>query len=106
MAKWRKPMVAFVSGQKDFRAVLTVLRTGARLAERRAAGRLSIQVLSGRVWIQLPKGARALKAGQWLALDRCLVHGIEASRDTAFLLTLSWPSGEEVQACRAHPRGR
>jgi len=91
---------------EDFRAVLTVLRKGARLEEHRAAGRLSIQVLSGGLSIQLPEGVRTLMAGQWLALDRCLVHDVAASRDSAFLLTLSWPSEDNVQTCRAHQGGR
>lgn len=87
----------------DFRAVLTVLRKGARLEEHRAAGRFSLQVLSGGVSVRLPEGAYTLRAGQWLALDRCIVHDVAASSNAAFLLTLSWPPEEEVKACRAHP---
>jgi hypothetical protein len=28
-----------------------------------------------------------------LALDQCVPHDVEASEDSAFLLTLSWPLG-------------
>jgi len=39
-----------------------------------------------------------------LALDQCVSHDVEASEDSAFLLTLSWPP--ETKIAEAKPRGK
>jgi hypothetical protein len=59
----------------DFRVVLTVMKSGARLHEHKAAGRISVQAVAG--------------------LERALPHDVEALEDSAFLLTIAWP--EEVR---------
>lgn len=82
----------------DFRIVLTVLKAGARLQEHQAAGSISVQALSGYLRLHLPEQVAELPAGHLLALDRALPHDVEAVKDSAFLLSLSWPksSGNEL----------
>ncbi len=76
----------------DFRIVLTVLRAGSQLHEHHAAGPISVQTVRGR--IRMHAGGRAidLPVGHVLALDRAVPHDVEALDDSAFLLTIAWPS--------------
>lgn len=80
--------------QPDFRIVLVALKTGKKLEEHEADARISVQTLSGHVTLQLTDQAVDLPAGQLLALDRGLRHDVVALKESAFLLTISWPSGQ------------
>jgi quercetin dioxygenase-like cupin family protein len=75
----------------DFRVVLTVLKSNARLHEHKAAGRISVQALSGHIQMHVQDKLFDLPAGHMLALERALPHDVEALEDSAFLLTLAWP---------------
>ncbi|HLH24135.1 MAG TPA: cupin domain-containing protein [Chloroflexota bacterium] len=75
----------------DFRIVLTALRRGARLQEHQAAGRVSIQTVSGRLRLRLPDQTLELPAGHLLALEAGITHDVEALEDSVFLLTVAWP---------------
>jgi quercetin dioxygenase-like cupin family protein len=75
----------------DFRVVLTVLKTNARLHEHKAAGRISVQAISGHIRMHVQEKAIDLPAGHMLALERALPHDVEALEDSAFLLTIAWP---------------
>jgi quercetin dioxygenase-like cupin family protein len=79
--------------QPDFRIVLVALKTGKKLEEHEADARISIQTLSGHVTLQLTDQTVDLPAGQLLALDRGLRHDVVARKESAFLLTVSWPAG-------------
>jgi quercetin dioxygenase-like cupin family protein len=81
----------------DFRVVLTALRAGARLQEHQAAGRVSIQTLSGRVRLQVGAQNVELPTGHLLVLEPGLAHDVEALEDSVFLLTLAWMGGAERQ---------
>ena len=78
----------------DLRIVLIAMRKKMCMHEHRAAARISVQTLSGHIRLKLPDRTVELPAGQLLALDRCVSHDVEAEEDSAFLLTLSWPSEE------------
>jgi quercetin dioxygenase-like cupin family protein len=79
--------------QPDLRIVLVALKTGKQLEEHEADARISIQTLNGHVTVQLTDQTVDLPAGQLLALDRGLRHDVVALKESAFLLTISWPSG-------------
>jgi quercetin dioxygenase-like cupin family protein len=84
----------------DFRVVVVVLKSGARLQEHRVAGRLSIQVLSGLVRVGLAERGFFVPLGQMLVLDRCVQHAVEAFEESALLLSLSFPESAVVEECR------
>ena len=75
----------------DFRVVLTVLKSDARLHEHKAAGRISVQAMVGHIRMHVREKAIDLPAGHMLVLERGLPHDVEALEDSAFLLTIAWP---------------
>ncbi|HSQ20877.1 MAG TPA: hypothetical protein VLR92_10945 [Blastocatellia bacterium] len=79
--------------QPDFRIVLVALKKGKQLEEHEADARISIQTLNGHVTVQLTDQTVDLPVGQLLALDRGLRHDVVALKESAFLLTISWPPG-------------
>jgi quercetin dioxygenase-like cupin family protein len=79
----------------DFRLVLTVLKSGARLHEHKAAGRISVQAVAGHIQMHVQGQVFDLPAGHLLALERALPHDVEALEDSAFLLTIAWPESAE-----------
>jgi quercetin dioxygenase-like cupin family protein len=80
----------------DLRIVLIVMQAGARMAEHHSDGRISIQVLRGAIRTRVEDHAVDLTLGQLLALDRSIKHDVEAREDSAFLLTIAWPSDEDL----------
>jgi quercetin dioxygenase-like cupin family protein len=79
----------------DFRVVLTVLKSNARLHEHKAAGRISVQAVAGHIRMHVQDKVFDLPAGHLLALERALPHDVEALEDSAFLLTIAWPEATE-----------
>jgi quercetin dioxygenase-like cupin family protein len=75
----------------DLRIVLIAMKANTRMHEHTAAGKISVYSLKGHVRLRLPEQVVDLPAGHLLALDQCVPHDVEASEDSAFLLTLSWP---------------
>jgi quercetin dioxygenase-like cupin family protein len=80
----------------DLRIVLIVMRAGARMAEHHSDGRISIQVLRGAIRTRLRDQVVDLSPGRLFALDRSIKHDVEAREDSAFLLTIAWPSDEDL----------
>jgi quercetin dioxygenase-like cupin family protein len=79
----------------DFRIVLTVLQANSRLHEHKAAGRVSVQTVAGHIRIHVEDNVIDLPAGHLLALDRALLHDVQALENSAFLLTICWPEEAE-----------
>lgn len=77
----------------DFRIVLVAMKAGTVMKEHRAEGRISVHTLVGRVRLKLPDQTVEVPAGQLLALDCGIPHDVEALKESAFLLTISWPKG-------------
>jgi quercetin dioxygenase-like cupin family protein len=75
----------------DFRTVLTVLKSSARLHEHKAAGSISVQTIAGHIRMHVEGKVFDLPAGNLLALERAIAHDVEAIEDSAFLLTIAWP---------------
>jgi quercetin dioxygenase-like cupin family protein len=78
--------------QGGLNVVLTHVRAGGTLAEHSAPGAATVQVLSGRVRVQVGEESLDVPAGQLIAFDARVRHGVEAIEDSALLLTLTDPS--------------
>ena len=78
----------------NLRVVLTALRTNARLPEHKTEGRISVHVLSGHIQLRADGRTFSLRAGGLLALDRGVLHDVEALEESAFLLTIAWPDSQ------------
>jgi quercetin dioxygenase-like cupin family protein len=80
----------------DFRVVLVVMKAGAQLVRHRTAGRISIQACRGSIRVLFSGAFESetvgMTAGDLLMLDREVAHDVEALADSAFLLTIAWPS--------------
>jgi len=74
----------------DFRIVLILMKSGTRMRQHRAEGRISIQQLRGRVCIHLTDRKVEVSAGHLLVLDCGVLHDVEALEESALLLTISW----------------
>jgi quercetin dioxygenase-like cupin family protein len=84
----------------DLRIVLIAMKADTRMHEHTAAGRISVHTLTGHIRLHLPGRVVDLPAGRLLALDQCVPHDVEATEDSAFLLTLSWPPEKKMTAAK------
>lgn len=71
--------------------MLIAMKADTRMHEHTATGRISVHSLNGHIQLHLPEQVVDFPAGHLLALDQCVPHDVEASEDSAFLLTLSYP---------------
>jgi quercetin dioxygenase-like cupin family protein len=76
--------------ESDFRVVLVALRTGARMEQHRAAGRISIQTLAGHVRLHITGTIVGVPVGGLVSLESDVPHDVEAVEESAFLLTIAW----------------
>jgi len=74
----------------DFRIVLILMKSGTRMRQHKAEGRISIQQLKGQVCIHLADRKMTLPTGHLLVLDCGVLHDVEALEESALLLTISW----------------
>ncbi|HEU5341611.1 cupin domain-containing protein [Edaphobacter sp.] len=84
----------------DFRVVLITLENGAHIKEHHADGTISVHVLKGKVRFSVAGKPHELGAGNLFTLAASIRHDVEAVGDSAFLLTISWPSTEELAAMK------
>lgn len=82
----------------DLRVVLLTLKNGARMDEHHAPGPVTIQVLSGRLRIQLADRPVDLGTGEILLLEGGLTHDVEALDQSAVLLTIAGPVDEGARS--------
>lgn len=75
----------------DFRVVLMAMKAHALFREHKSAGRISVEVLTGHVQMHIGEALADLPAGYLLALDREVLHDVEALEDSAFLLSIALP---------------
>lgn len=76
----------------DLRVVLIAIKAGGRLSEHRTEGRISVHALVGHIRLHVAGQAIELTAGQMLTLEREVPHDVEGVVDSAFLLTIAWPT--------------
>lgn len=84
--------------KSDFRLVLISMEKMAQMKEHHADGTLSVQILKGSIRFTAHGKAHELHAGALLTLGASIKHEVEALEDSAFLLTISWPDTEKLQA--------
>ncbi len=72
----------------DLRVVLIVMSAGSRMAEHVALETATVQVLSGKLRLELPERALELPAGHLLMLQARVRHEVVALADSVFVLTL------------------
>lgn len=81
--------------EASFRVVLIALRTGARLSDHAAAGRLSLQTLAGRLRVHAGGETLDVSAGGLVTLERDLPHEVEAVDESTVLLTIAWEGAHD-----------
>jgi quercetin dioxygenase-like cupin family protein len=84
----------------DFRTVLITMESASKMKEHHADGTLSVQVLKGQIRFTAHGKVHDLHEGSLVTLGASIRHEVEAVNDSAFLLTISWPSDEELQAMK------
>jgi len=84
----------------DLRVVLISMQNAAHMKEHHADGTLSIHVLKGHLVVSVNGKPHDLPAGALFTLGHSIRHDVEARSDSAFLLTISWPSDEELAAMK------
>jgi quercetin dioxygenase-like cupin family protein len=85
---------------EDLRILLMAMETGARMEEHHSDGRISIQVLEGSVRIGIQQQIREISAGNLLAIDRSVKHDVEATQDSILLVTIAWPSTQDLMGMK------
>jgi quercetin dioxygenase-like cupin family protein len=71
------------------RIVLIALHKGAEMVKHSADGKISIQVLEGKMQLDTDEQSVKLVKGQMLALHEGIPHSLLAKKKTVFLLTLT-----------------
>ncbi len=104
-AEQKKPWPAGIHSttlfkKHDLRIVLISMQNTAHMNEHHADGTLSIQVLKGSIRVSINGKAHDLSTGTLFTLGHSIRHDVEAKSDAAFLLTISWPSAEELAAMK------
>ena len=84
----------------DLRVVLITMENAAKMKEHHADGTISVHVLKGQIRFSVHGKPHDLKSGNLLTLGASIKHEVEALEDSAFLLTISWPSDEELAAMK------
>jgi quercetin dioxygenase-like cupin family protein len=73
----------------DLRVVLIAFKAGGRLERHQAPGPITIHALEGRLRVQVEQRQTELTAGQMLFVDAALPHDLEATEQSAVLLTVA-----------------
>ena len=76
--------------EPNLRVVLITMQAGTQILEHRAAARLSVQVISGHLRLQVPDNDLDLPTGHLLVLNHLVGYEIHALDTSAFLLTVAW----------------
>ncbi len=74
----------------DLRIVLMSLKRGARLDAHWAPGSIAIHLLAGHMRVTAAAERVELTPGEIMSLDGGLEHDVEATEDSALLLTIGW----------------
>jgi quercetin dioxygenase-like cupin family protein len=77
--------------ESGLRVTLVALKAGARIAQHKAPGRLTIQTVSGHLRCQAAGTDIDLPAGHVLALEQNVSHEVDAIEESVFLLTIASP---------------
>ncbi len=81
----------------DFHIVLILMKAKSRMSEHHIDARISMQLLQGKILIELPDRQMEVRAGELFALDYGIPHDVQAIEESAFLITISWPGGTKEE---------
>lgn len=84
----------------DLRIVLVTMEPAAHIKEHHAYGTISIQTLKGHIRVTVHGKQHDLRAGNLFTLAASIRHDVEAVEESAFLITIAWPSGDELAAMK------
>jgi quercetin dioxygenase-like cupin family protein len=104
-AEQKKPWPAGICSKTlfkkhDLRIVLISMQSDARMKEHHTDGTLSLHVLKGQIRVSVNGKPHDLPAGTLFTLGASIRHDVEAKSDSVFLLTISWPSNDELAAMK------
>jgi quercetin dioxygenase-like cupin family protein len=104
-AEQKKPWPAGICSKTlfkkhDLRVVLISMQSDARMKEHHADGTISLHVIRGHIRVSVNGKPHDLPTGTLFTLGASIRHDVEAKSDSAFLLTISWPSNEELAAMK------
>ncbi len=91
--------------RNDLRIVLIAMEDGAHMKEHHADGSISVHVLKGQLRMTAEGQTYELGVGNLLSLAASIKHDVVSVGDSAFLLTISWPSTEELAAMKHRDYG-
>ncbi len=80
----------------DFRAVLICMESAARMQEHHVDGTTSVQVLRGAVRYSAQGQVYDLQTGSLITVAASIKHEVESLQESAFLLTIAWPTDREL----------
>jgi len=72
----------------NFSIVLMVMKSNTKFPEHKSTGRISVHVLKGHIQMRILDKLVDLPAGNLIALDREVLHDVEALDESAFILTI------------------
>src|ERR1700735_1921576 len=84
----------------DLRVVLISMQSDARMKEHHADGTISLHVLKGQIRVSVHGKPHDLPPETPFPPGASIRPAVEAKSDAAFLLTISWPSNEELAAMK------
>jgi hypothetical protein len=67
------------------------MKANTRMKEHKTVARIAILTVAGHIRLHLPDATVELPVGHLLALEGAVAHDVEALKQSAFLLTISWP---------------
>jgi quercetin dioxygenase-like cupin family protein len=70
------------------------------MKQHHADGTISIHVLRGQIRVTIQGKPHDIPAGHLFTLAASIRHDVESVGESAFLLTISWPSAEELAAMK------
>ena len=101
-AEQQKPWASGISSrtlfkEPDLPVVLISMEAAAQIREHHADGPSSLYVLKGYIRYSTEGQVYNLRAGSLFTLGASIKHSVEAMEQSAFLLTISWPSDQQLQ---------
>lgn len=90
---------------EDFRLVLMVITAGAQMHRHRAKGTFCVQAIFRHMTVHVFDKTFEPSAGQVLSLHPNLAHDLEATGESAFLLSNAWPGDSKLRNSVAHKPG-
>lgn len=82
----------------DLRVLLVAMDAGALMKEHHTDGTTTVHVLQGAVGVRIQDKLQTLLTGHVLTLAPRIRHAVEARDDSAFLVTISWPTGQTLES--------